>query len=103
MAMFRSLSTLYMKKGANDRVKSSSSFSQTNSTLSGQVGYGLIMNKFHISNSRVRPVWGIMCGLKHLITRTGDLGRSLALLVVQRASFTFGWESVIGWVQVCPL
>ena len=56
MAMFKSLSTLYMKKGANDQVKSSRLCIRTNSTLSGQVGYGLIMNKFHIPNSKVRPV-----------------------------------------------
>ena len=56
MAMFKSLSTLYMKKGANDQVKPSSLCSRTNSTLSGQVGNGLIMNKFHIPNSKVRLV-----------------------------------------------
>ena len=56
MAMFKSLSTLYMKKGANDQVKPSSLRSRTNSTLSGKVGYSLIMNKFHIPNSKVRPV-----------------------------------------------
>ena len=44
MAMFKSLSTLYMKKGANDQVKSSRLCIRPNSTLSGQVGYGLIMN-----------------------------------------------------------
>ena len=46
MAMFRSLSMLYMKKRANDQVKFPSSCNQTNGTLSGQVGYGLIMNQF---------------------------------------------------------
>ena len=56
MAMFKSLSTLYIKKGANDLVKSSRLCSRTNSILSGQVGYGLIMNEFHIPNSKVRPV-----------------------------------------------
>ena len=56
MSMFKSLSTLYLKKGANDQVKSSSLCSRTNSTLSGQVGYGLIINQFHIPNSKVRPV-----------------------------------------------
>ena len=53
MAMFKSLSMLYMKKGANDQVQSSRLCIRTNSTLSGQVGYGLIMNQFHIPNSKV--------------------------------------------------
>ena len=56
MTMFKSLSTLYMKKGANDQVKSSKLYIRTNSTLSGQVGHGLIINQFHIPNSKVRPV-----------------------------------------------
>ena len=54
--MFKSLSTLNLKKGANDQVKSSRLYIQTTSNLSGQVGYGLIMNQFHIPNSKVRPV-----------------------------------------------
>ena len=56
MAMFKLLSTFYMKKGANDRVRIFKLCSRTNSTLSGQVGYGLIMNKFYIPNSKVRTV-----------------------------------------------
>ena len=55
MAMFKSLSTLYMKKGVNDQVKSSRLCIRTKSTLSGQVGYGLMMNQFNIPNSKVRP------------------------------------------------